>query len=170
MSHIENSDHLDDDQIQRITDVEYAVMDLCGVIAGEKAPEYNASYVFAIAEYVTMCMLKHGCRVYFPFEEEQPDGTTKPFDYFTVENTPVDDFNPKTKGVRNQAMTPEQTARVEEINTAVLTLCRYMTEKDDLQADPAFIEPIAQAAVEELNQYDPTIQAEYPVFLPDTKD
>ena len=67
-------------------------------------------------------------------------------------------------------MTPEQVARVEEINTAVLTLCRYMTEKDDLQADQAFIEPIAQAAVEELNQYDPTIQAEYPVFLPDTKD
>lgn len=159
------SDDFTNEQLERIDDVLSEVFNVCEVFAKDKQSldaQCSIEYCGPIAEYATMCMLNVGLNVHYPFFED--DGETSFIaDYYTPENTSTKGWNLDVTRTK-KAMTADEKEKVDKANAAVLNLCKFLTEKEDLKTDDMqyIVDSIAEAVVDYMDEAG--IEADYPAF------
>lgn len=145
---------LNDEQLERIDKVYAYAYDVCLSIEknGDLEEYASISYTGPLAEYATACLVNAGYSVYFPYEESTEDDEVVVKDYYTPEDTDTSDWRLTATKEKTDNLTDEQKAQVKRVRDFIVRLCRFLTEKEDLEVNEAVIDAIAEAAVDYLNE------------------
>ena len=77
-----SNEEFSNEQVQRIDAVENAVYDLCKFMTGDENLEWNAEFVYEIADCASDILVKYGHKVYFPTRTTYEDGREEISDYY----------------------------------------------------------------------------------------